>query len=917
MCCRRHALRGSVGLGAVTASAVVSGRDRAIARGSDRDSSQPIGSEMSVIEAGAPFGDKLGMVTILVVDDLSANRALLVTLLRHQGHRLIEAGDGRQGLAAAQAEHPDLVITDVLMPVMDGYELVRQLRLDPATRGIPVVFYTAHYGEREARALALSSGVSYVLTKPAQSQEVLAIVSRVLSGESATRVSPDTGPLTPAFDGAHLRLLTDKLSEKAGDLRAAIARLRGLINIGLELGSERDPNRLLERVCVAARDLFGATYVTLGILDRTDRTVQRIVADGADAARWIKPGDALSGILATVVAEQRTVRGENPGGDPVALQLPALHPEVQAFLVAPVASLAHVYGWICLVGNEGRPFTEEDEHLLLALGGQVGRIHENGYFYSVALKRAEELEHEILERRQAEHALRTSERLNRTLVAHLPHRILVKDRHSVILFCSANYAKDVGLAPEDVIGKDAFAFYPRPLAEADHADDQDVMDRGIVTSVEEPYPLGGPERWAHTVKVPYRDEQGHVIGILVVFEDITERRSLEAQYQQAQRMEVIGRLAGGVAHDFNNVLTVIVGHCELLLADFDPADARHADILEIQRAGVRAAGLTRQLLAFSRKEIIQPTLLDLNEVVADMRGMLGRLIGEDVQVVLDLHANLRLFKADRGQVEQIIMNFAVNARDAMPRGGRLTIETANLELDEPDSPIHPSVTPGVHVVLTVTDTGSGMTPQVQARLFEPFFTTKEPGKGTGLGLATVHGIITRCGGSINVHSEVGRGTSFRVYFPQADAAEPPLDALPPMARSPDERQTILVVEDTEGLRTLAKRLLERQGYTVLLATNADEALELFEQHATISVLLTDVVMPGASGPELTRRLVGQRPDLKVIYMSGYTGDAISRHGVLDPDIAFLHKPFTSDTLCRKIREVLDIPRSSLSSSPHQ
>ena len=332
------------------------------------------------------------MATILIVDDLAANRKFLVTLLRHQGHRLLEAADGREGLAAVRAEHPDLVITDVLMPVMDGYEFVRQLRLDPATSAIPVVFYTAHYGEREARALALSSGVSDVLTKPAESAEVLKIVGRVLAGESETAMPPDASPLTTEFDREHLRLLTDKLSEKAGDLRAANARLRALINIGLELASERDSDRLLQSVCVAARDLFGATYVTLGILDRNDRTVQRVVTCGADAADWIKTGDAVPGILGTVVAERRTLRGDNPGGDPAGLQLPALHPDVQAFLAAPIASPAHVYGWICLVGNEGRTFTEDDEHLVMALSGQVGRIYE--------------LEHEILERKQAESALR-------------------------------------------------------------------------------------------------------------------------------------------------------------------------------------------------------------------------------------------------------------------------------------------------------------------------------------------------------------------------------------------------------------------------------------------------------------------------------------------------------------------------------
>jgi two-component system cell cycle sensor histidine kinase/response regulator CckA len=447
--------------------------------------------------------------------------------------------------------------------------------------------------------------------------------------------------------------------------------------------------------------------------------------------------------------------------------------------------------------------------------------------------------------------------------------------------------------------------YPRQLAETYRADDQEVMARGIVKQLEEPYQVDGQERWVYTVKVPYRDEHGHVIGVLIIFEDITERRTLEAQYQQAQKMEAIGRLAAGVAHDFNNLLTVIVGYCELLLADLNPNDIRKADIAEIHKAGVRAAGLTRQLLAFSRKEIIQPTLLDLGAVLTDMRAMLVPLIGEDVKVVLALRPELALIKADRGQIDQIVMNLAVNARDAMPRGGTLTIEAANVELDEDAATPQPGVQPGPYVALTMTDTGVGMTPQVQARLFEPFFTTKEPGKGTGLGLATVHGIVLRNGGSISISSEVGRGTSFTVYFPRADAAEMVVEVPPPAARPPVGARTVLVVEDADELRELAKRLLERLGYAVLLAANADEALKTFEGPTLIDVLLTDVVMPGAGGLELTRKLAERRPALKVIYMSGYTEQAIVDHGVLKPGIAFLHKPFTSETLGRKIREVLE------------
>jgi CheY-like chemotaxis protein len=285
--------------------------------------------------------------------------------------------------------------------------------------------------------------------------------------------------------------------------------------------------------------------------------------------------------------------------------------------------------------------------------------------------------------------------------------------------------------------------------------------------------------------------------------------------------------------------------------------------------------------------------------------MLGRLIGEDVKVVLALRPGLASVMADRGQVEQVVMNLAVNARDAMPKGGTLTIETANVELDEHYAKTHRAVIPGAYVALTVTDTGTGMTPEVQARLFEPFFTTKEVGKGTGLGMATVYGIATRSGGSVGVYSEIGKGTSVKVYFPRAEATDMVTEVPAPVAPARVGTQTVLVVEDEDGLRELAKRLLLRQGYTVLVAANAQEALRLFAANQSIDVLLTDVVMPGASGPELTRQLVEQRPALRVIYMSGYTEDAIVHHGILKPGIAFLNKPFNSETLGAKIREVLE------------
>jgi PAS domain S-box-containing protein len=515
---------------------------------------------------------------------------------------------------------------------------------------------------------------------------------------------------------------------------------------------------------------------------------------------------------------------------------------------------------------------------------------------------------DITERNQAVAALRTAEERMRFALQSAHVGIWDLDCATGALRWSETLESQYGLKPGTFGGTlDAFMEHIHPDERAGVVDTfAKAMQSGVDFSIQNRsiWP-DGMVRWLSGAGRIHLGEHGEPVRGVGISLDITERLALEAQYQQAQKMEAIGQLAGGVAHDFNNLLTVILGNCELLLDDRDPDYQRQEDLAQIQKAGQSAAGLTRQLLAFSRKEIIEPTLLDVNVVLANIRAMLRRLIREDVEIVLRLRPELAPIKADSGQIEQIVLNLAVNARDAMPKGGTLTIEIANVELDAEYAKTHVDVTPGPHVALTVTDTGSGMTPEVQARLFEPFFTTKESGTGTGLGLATVRGIVTQSGGSINVSSEVGRGTSFQVFFPRANVAEMAADVPLPVSRAPAGGETVLMVEDAEGLRLLVTKLLQRLGYNVLVAANADRALQLFEEHASIDLLLTDVVMPGVSGPELTRRLVERRPSLKVIYMSGYTDEAIVHHGVLDAGIAFLHKPFTSEALGRKIRDVLD------------
>jgi two-component system cell cycle sensor histidine kinase/response regulator CckA len=392
----------------------------------------------------------------------------------------------------------------------------------------------------------------------------------------------------------------------------------------------------------------------------------------------------------------------------------------------------------------------------------------------------------------------------------------------------------------------------------------------------------------------------------IIAEDVTERRILEDQFRQAQKMEAVGRLAGGVAHDFNNLLMVIGGYTDVLLRQLGASDPRRKKAEAIQKATQRAAVLTRQLLAFGRKQLLELKVIDLNAVVTDIAKLLRPLIGEDIEIVILPSTDLGRTKADPSQIEQVIMNLAVNARDAMPQGGKLLIETRNVDLDDSYRRAHASIQPGRYVMLAVSDTGCGMDTETQSRIFEPFFTTKEKGKGTGLGLSTVYGIVKQSGGYIFAYSEPSQGTTFKVYFPRVEEDEQHA----PAARVPRNEsrgvETILLVEDEESVRELVCEALQTQGYSVLPARQGDEALDIARRtEAAIHLMISDVVMPGISGRELANQLSQLRPQTKVLFLSGYTEDAIVHHGVLDPGTAFLQKPFTLDALAFKVREVLD------------
>jgi PAS domain S-box-containing protein len=401
------------------------------------------------------------------------------------------------------------------------------------------------------------------------------------------------------------------------------------------------------------------------------------------------------------------------------------------------------------------------------------------------------------------------------------------------------------------------------------------------------------------------DPSGGLVGYVAVKRDVTAETSLERQLVQAQKMEAVGRLAGGVAHDFNNMLGVILGYAGIVAKRLDAGDPLRAKVDEISKAAQRAASLTRQLLAFSRQQVLQPRVLDLNEVIEDMREMLGKLVGEDVEVRTTLAADLGSVRVDQGQIQQILMNLAANARDALPHGGVLRIETRNADPDAVGAAQHGPAQPGRSVSLIVSDDGTGMDAETQAHMFEPFYTTKEPGRGTGLGLATVYGIVKQSGGSIWVESEVGRGTTFSIHLPRVDETQIG-DGVAAQDLSDDQgHETVLLVEDEPALREAAREILETGGYTVLDASDGPKGVAAAAAHpGPIHLLLTDVVLPGMNGPKVARELARSRPDVKVLFVSGYTGDAAAHAELLRPGTAFLTKPFTSHELLRRIRELL-------------
>jgi signal transduction histidine kinase len=652
-------------------------------------------------------------------------------------------------------------------------------------------------------------------------------------------------------------------------------RLACLLEQSQRLMAERDLAALPRLVASAAREIVGARVASVGIVSDDGERFVEVVSSCLDDARASEPGRQLTMDLdhpARRVVDRRHVVVDG------------------SCLYVPIASAARVYGCLALIDKAESPeFSEVDAHLAATFGAQAGIVYENARLMSRLQAQAEA--HRVQDE-QAEFAM-TAARIG------LSHR----DLGSEWVVISKSLARLLGL-PEDARGLSRDELYTRT-----HPDDRERLSTTVEKAVLARSDFGltfrmllpdGAVRWFQfdgRVALDEAREPARIVGVLA---DITDRRSLEMQFRQAQKMEAVGQLAGGVAHDFNNLLTAIMGYARFAL-DRAADDEQRRDLEEIVKAAGRAAALTKQLLSFSRRHVMETVSIDLNLLIVDMVTMLRRMIGEDIELTTSLGQDLSCVRADRSQLEQVLMNLVVNARDATAGGGAIVIQTRAVTVDSP--PPHPELKPGGYVTLTVSDNGTGMSDETKARLFEPFFTTKPRGQGTGLGLATVYGIVMQTGGAIDVESEPGRGSSFTVYLPTEKGAAQPVERAAETQRA-SGTATVLLVEDEQSVRELVRIILERAGYSVIEAANPDEAETLFAAMRSIDLLVTDVVMPGRSGFELFNQLHAQMPSLRVLFISGYTDYAMFDATIVERDLAFLEKPFSAEGLVAKVREVL-------------
>jgi two-component system cell cycle sensor histidine kinase/response regulator CckA len=698
---------------------------------------------------------------------------------------------------------------------------------------------------------------------------------------------------------AELRAANEALVAEVQQHRELEAELTALYEATKQITSSLDLPATLGSILTAILRLSESTGAGIALLDATGTTLRyeavRTSAGMQDETWSLPVGHGLSGI---VVQTGCPINVPDLAHEPRWVWTAHVAPEMRSALVLPLHRHDRVIGVLTAWSAQRAHYSAAREQLLVRLAEPAALAIEHA-------RQIAELAQVAAALQASQQALRESAASFRLLFQANPHPMWVYDVQT-LQFLEVN---DAAIAH---YGYTRDEFLRMTITEIRPAEEV----APLLTTVEQ-----SRQGYRHTGYWRHRPKDGRLIdveitshplefagrrAVIVVAFDITERKLLEEQLRQSQKLEAIGQLAGGVAHDFNNLLTVITGYGELVDSRLPANSPEREAVQQILRASESAAALTRQLLAFSRRQIIAPKEIDLNEVVEQLGKMLRRVIGEDIALTMTLAPNLGRVRADPGQIEQILLNLATNARDAMPLGGTLTLETANGELDEASARHRAGAQPGPHVLLAVSDTGMGMDAATQARIFEPFFTTKEVGKGTGLGLAAVYGIVKQSEGAIDVDSEPGHGTTFKIYLPRLATVSPRLPPQRPPVELPTGTETILVIEDDPSVRLLARAVLEGRGYTVLDAAGGEQARTVAADHTgRIDLLLTDVVMPRESGWQVAERLQVRYPDAKIVYMSGYTDDMVVRHGVVETSVHFLQKPFTPLALAQKVRQVLD------------
>ncbi len=820
-------------------------------------------------------------MNVLIADDNNSSCRLLRAVLETEGYEVIVAADGHEALKLLERNPVDAIISDLLMPNLDGYRLCREIRQDRRWRDIPFICYTAIYGALHDEKLAFDLGADAYLRKPSSNATILGTLRASMDGG---RVGPKRSKALHAeldVVNTYSQPLVGNLENKYFELseKSRLAELAG--EVGVALMRRTELGEILQICSESMVKHLDAAVARIWVHDEMRFALELMASAATDKLPdGIKLGQT---IVERIARERRSYRTNAFLGE---LTMPEQHwarrEGVAAIAGYPLIAENRLVGVLAVFTRKELP-----EATTTTLGTIANAL---------ALG---------IQGKLAERVLRESEERFQQLAASVSEVFwMIDSEKREVLFVSPAYEKIWGRTCKSLLDR------PNSFFDAIHPDDRSrVVDALQVWSsapFELEYRVVRPDssvRWIRDRAFPVRDSAGLVIRIARVAEDVTEKREWEMQLHQAQKMQAIGRLAGGVAHDFNNLLAVICGHSALLAAS-SPSQQRLRDsVAEINRAAERAAGLTRQLLAFGRRQMVEPRVLDLGSVLFESQDPLRRLIGEQVRLNMVLPPVLSRVNIDLGQINQVLMNLAMNARDAMPKGGELTVETRDVNFDAVSAPGHPEMSPGRYVLVAFTDTGCGMTPEVQTRIFEPFFSTKSG--STGLGLSVVDGIVKQNGGHVTVESCPTLGTTFRIYLP---AVEDPLDESAQYIHSKpvSGNETILLVEDEDSVREVTALLLESLGYHVLQVPGADEALKLVKNKRTkIDLLLTDVIMPGMSGWDLAEAFRVHDPDIKILFQSGHTDDMVLRHGILNAEVAFLQKPFRIDDLAKKVRKILN------------